>query len=424
MSLFALVDCNNFFVSCERIFRPDLNGRPVVVLSSNDGCVIARSNEAKAAGVPMGAPAYQYREVFDKYGVTIFSSNFEIYSDISARVMSILSSYTPDLEMYSIDEAFLDLSGMAGEPDLEALGRKIRRHVMKWVGVPVSVGFAPTKALAKVATHIAKKFPQRTGGVYSIDSEEKRVKALKWMPVEEVWGIGRRHARMLADMGVRRAYDFTTMSDGFVKERMSVTGLRLKMELEGQSVIEMDRVQSRKNLTVSRTFENPITDFGELRERITAFAVTAARKLRRQRSLARSAVVYIRTNYHNARVAQYSANRMVRFDFDTNSDIEIVKYVVKALEEIYRKGYGIKKAGVTLMEFTDEYAHQLSMFDGRDTRHIELMKVIDRVNGEYGKSSLRLASQAGGLRMKLKQENLSPNYTTDIKDIIVVHAEE
>ena len=424
MSLFALVDCNNFFVSCERIFRPDLNGRPVVVLSSNDGCVIARSNEAKAAGVPMGAPAYQYREVFDKYGVTIFSCNFEIYSDISARVMSILSSYTPDLEMYSIDEAFLDLSGMAGEPDLEALGRKIRRHVMKWVGVPVSVGFAPTKALAKVATHIAKKFPQRTGGVYSIDSEEKRVKALKWMPVEEVWGIGRRHARMLADMGVRRAYDFTTMSDGFVKERMSVTGLRLKMELEGQSVIEMDRVQSRKNLTVSRTFENPITDFGELRERITAFAVTAARKLRRQRSLARSAVVYIRTNYHNARVAQYSANRMVRFDFDTNSDIEIVKYVVKALEEIYRTGYGIKKAGVTLMEFTDEYAHQLSMFDGRDTRHIELMKVIDRVNGEYGKSSLRLASQAGGLRMKLKQENLSPNYTTDIKDIIVVHAEE
>ena len=394
------------------------------MLSSNDGCVIARSNEAKAAGVPMGAPAYQYREVFDKYGVTIFSSNFEIYSDISARVMSILSSYTPDLEMYSIDEAFLDLSGMAGEPDLEALGRKIRRHVMKWVGVPVSVGFAPTKALAKVATHIAKKFPQRTGGVYSIDSEEKRVKALKWMPVEEVWGIGRRHARMLADMGVRRAYDFTTMSDGFVKERMSVTGLRLKMELEGQSVIEMDRVQSRKNLTVSRTFETPITDFGELRERITAFAVTAARKLRRQRSLARSAVVYIRTNYHNARVAQYSANRMVRFDFDTNSDIEIVKYVVKALEEIYRKGYGIKKAGVTLMEFTDEYAHQLSMFDGRDTRHIELMKVIDRVNGEYGKSSLRLASQAGGLRMKLKQENLSPNYTTDIKDIIVVHAEE
>lgn len=424
MSLFALVDCNNFFVSCERIFRPDLNGRPVVVLSSNDGCVIARSNEAKAAGVPMGAPAYQYREVFDKCGVTIFSSNFEIYSDISARVMSILSSYTPDLEMYSIDEAFLDLSGMAGEPDLEALGRKIRRHVMKWVGVPVSVGFAPTKALAKVATHIAKKFPQRTGGVYSIDSEEKRVKALKWMPVEEVWGIGRRHARMLADMGVRRAYDFTIMSDGFVKERMSVTGLRLKMELEGQSVIEMDRVQSRKNLTVSRTFETPITDFGELRERITAFAVTAARKLRRQRSLARSAVVYIRTNYHNARVAQYSANRMVRFDFDTNSDIEIVKYVVKALEEIYRKGYGIKKAGVTLMEFTDEHAHQLSMFDGRDTRHIELMKVIDRVNGEYGKSSLRLASQAGGLRMKLKQENLSPNYTTDIKDIIVVHAEE
>lgn len=394
------------------------------MLSSNDGCVIARSNEAKAAGVPMGAPAYQYREVFDKCGVTIFSSNFEIYSDISARVMSILSSYTPDLEMYSIDEAFLDLSGMAGEPDLEALGRKIRRHVMKWVGVPVSVGFAPTKALAKVATHIAKKFPQRTGGVYSIDSEEKRVKALKWMPVEEVWGIGRRHARMLADMGVRRAYDFTIMSDGFVKERMSVTGLRLKMELEGQSVIEMDRVQSRKNLTVSRTFETPITDFGELRERITAFAVTAARKLRRQRSLARSAVVYIRTNYHNARVAQYSANRMVRFDFDTNSDIEIVKYVVKALEEIYRKGYGIKKAGVTLMEFTDEHAHQLSMFDGRDTRHIELMKVIDRVNGEYGKSSLRLASQAGGLRMKLKQENLSPNYTTDIKDIIVVHAEE
>ncbi len=395
-----------------------------MVLSSNDGCVIARSNEAKAAGVPMGAPAYQYRELFEKYGMAIFSSNFEIYSDISARVMSILSSYTPDLQMYSIDEAFLDLSDMSDMPDVEALGQKIRRHVMKWVGVPVSVGFAPTKALAKIATHIAKKFPQRTGGVYSIDSEERRVKALKWMPVEEVWGIGRKHARMLTDMGVRRAYGFTMLSDRFVKEKMSVSGLRLKMELEGRSVIEMDSIQSRKNIMVSRTFETPIVEFDVLRERITAFAATAAGKLRRQGSLARSLVVYIRTNYHNTSAAQYSANRMVRFDFDTNSDIEIVKYAVKALGEIYREGYGIKKAGVTLMEFSDEHAHQLSMFDERDLRHIELMRVMDRVNVEYGKMSLRLASQGGGLREKLKQENLSPNYTTDINDIIVVHAEE
>jgi len=235
--MFGLIDCNNFYASCERVFRPELNGKPVVVLSNNDGCVIARSNEAKKLGVPMGAPAYQYQKLFDEKGVFVFSANFVLYGDMSARVMAIVASFVPDIEIYSIDEAFLLFEGFE-QYDLVEYGKKIRKTIYKSTGIPVSIGFAPTKALAKIANRIAKKFPEKTEGVYSIDTEEKRIKALKWIPVEDVWGIGRQHSRRLQLLGVNRAWDFIRQSDGWVKKNMSVVGLRLKRELEGDSTID------------------------------------------------------------------------------------------------------------------------------------------------------------------------------------------
>ena len=227
--MFALIDCNNFYASCERVFNPSLNGKPVLILSNNDGCVIARSNEAKALGIPMGAPAFKFKEVIENGEVHVFSSNFALYGDMSNRVMTILGTFCPKMEIYSIDEAFLDFSGF-DLYDLEALGRDIRKRVLQWTGIPVSVGFAHTKALAKVANRIAKKFTDRTGGVYKIDTEEQRIKALKWLKIEDVWGIGRQHARRLKEMNVLNAYQFTQLTDRWVRDMMTVVGLRLKLD--------------------------------------------------------------------------------------------------------------------------------------------------------------------------------------------------
>ena len=234
--MFALVDCNNFYASCERVFRPDLNGKPVVVLSNNDGCVIARSNEAKSLKIPMGAPAFEFKEVFEKNNVQVFSSNYALYGDMSFRVMTILSKFSPEVEIYSIDEAFLQFDGF-DLFSLQEIGLKIRKAVYKSTGIPVSVGFAETKALAKVANKIAKKFTDRTGGVYIINTDEKRVKALKWTKVEDVWGIGRQHTKRLEYYGVKSAFDFVLMADGWVRKNMAVVGLRLKRELEGKRTL-------------------------------------------------------------------------------------------------------------------------------------------------------------------------------------------
>ena len=223
--MFALVDCNNFYASCERVFRPDLIGKPIVVLSNNDGCVIARSNEAKAVGIPMGAPAFEYEKVFSTHGVKVFSANFALYGDMSQRVMDILSDYSPDIEIYSIDEAFLKLEGFE-RYNLDSYSREMRKRVTKWTGIPVSVGIAPTKALAKLANRIAKKFPKETNGVYCIDSEEKRIKALKWLKVEDVWGIGKQHSKRLNAINVHTAFDFTQLDDSWVKKYMAVVGIR------------------------------------------------------------------------------------------------------------------------------------------------------------------------------------------------------
>jgi DNA polymerase V len=419
--MFALIDCNNFYASCERVFNPSLNGKPVVVLSNNDGCVIARSNEAKALGIPMGAPAFQFKQVIDSGAVHVFSSNFALYGDMSNRVMTVLGMFCPDMEIYSIDEAFLDFSGFELH-NLEAIGAEMRRRVLQWTGIPVSVGFAPTKALAKVANRIAKKFPERTGGVYKIETEEQRLKALKWLKIEDVWGVGRRHARRLQEMNVLTAYQFTQLSDRWVRDMMTVVGLRLKHDLEGKPTLQLEDVKDKKSIATTRTFDHNYSDLAQIKERVASFAVSCAEKLRRQQSCCNTLMVFIHTNGFRDDQEQYSKNIVIKLPYATNSSIELVKFAVMGLEQIFKNGYGYKKAGVIVSDFTPEANQQLNLFDNRNVKHIQLMKAVDTINQSYGQQKIRLAAQDTGRVWKMKQERLSPRYTTNLNDIITVNA--
>jgi len=417
--MYALIDCNNFYASCERVFNPSLNGKPVVVLSNNDGCVIARSNEAKELGIPMGAPAFKFKEVIDAGTVHVFSSNFALYGDMSNRVMTVLGTFCPNMEIYSIDEAFLDFSGFELH-DLEAIGLEMRRRVLQWTGIPVSVGFAPTKALAKVANRIAKKFTERTGGVYKIETEEQRLKALKWLKIEDVWGIGRRHARRLQEMNVLTAYQFTQLSDRWVRDMMTVVGLRLKHDLEGKPTLQLEDVKDKKNIATTRTFDHNYSDLASIKERVASFAVSCAEKLRRQHSCCNSVMVFIHTNGFREDQPQYSKNIVIKLPFATNSSIELVKFAVLGLERIFKEGYGYKKAGVIVGDFTPEDNQQLNLFDNRNVKHIHLMKAVDKINQSFGQQKVRLAAQDTGRVWKMKQERLSPRYTTNLNEIIIV----
>ena len=418
--MFALVDCNNFYASCERVFRPNLRNKPIVVLSNNDGCVIARSNEAKVLGVPMGAPAFKHRELFLANKINVFSSNFALYGDMSSRVMNILSTFTPDIEIYSVDEAFLNLSGFEMF-NLEAYGKEINYKVTKSTGISISVGIAPTKSLTKVATRIAKKFPNQTKGVYIIDTEEKRIKALKWIKVGDVWGIGRRHEKRLIAKGIKTAYDFTQLSDVWVKKHMAIVGIRLKKDLEGIPTIKMEDVKRKKSIATTRTFERNHTDIDDIQERVSTFAVTCAEKLRKQKSACNAILVFIHTNGYRKELQQYGRSIVVKTDYPTNSSIDIVKYAVKGLKAIYKEGYQYKKAGVIVMDLTPENQHQLNLFLKENPKHKALMKVVDDLNQSIGQKKLKLACQDLGRTWKMKQEKLSPRYTTRLDEIITIN---
>lgn len=417
--MFALVDCNNFYASCERVFRPDLNGKSIVVLSNNDGCVIARSNEAKAVGIPMGAPAFEYEKLFQKHGVHVFSANFALYGDMSSRVMNILSDYSPDIEIYSIDEAFLKLKGFDFF-NLQTYGEKMRFKVVQWTGIPISVGIAPTKALAKVANRIAKKYAEQTKGVYMIDSEEKRIKALKWLKIEDVWGIGRQHSKRLNAIGVKNAFDFTQLHDEYVRKQMTIVGLRLKHDLQGIPTLDLEAMQIKKNIATTRSFEKNYTEYEQLAERISTFASSCAEKLRKQNSCCNSLMVFIHANRHRKDLPQYSRNIVLKLPFPTNSSIELVKFATRALQHIFKPGYAYKKAGVIVQDFTQADCLQQTLFENRDERHISLMKAVDTVNMRFGQQKIRLASQDTKRVWKMKQERLSPRYTTNLNDIITI----
>lgn len=418
--MYALVDCNNFYASCERVFNPDLCHKPVVVLSNNDGCVIARSNEAKAVGVPMGAPAFKYRQLFEANGVHVFSSNFPLYGDLSHRVMTILGGFCPVMEIYSIDECFLDFSGFELH-DLNKIGLEMKNKVLKWTGIPISVGFAPTKSLAKAANRIAKKFPERTNGVYAINTDEQRIKALKWLKIEDVWGIGRQHTKRLQAMQVFTAFQFTEMSDYWVRSNLSVVGLRLKHDLQGIPTLQMEDVKDKKNIATTRTFDSNYTKLEQIKERVAGFAVACAAKLRAQHSCCNSIMVFIHTNGYRDDQEQYSRNIVLKLPFATNSSIELAKFAIQALERIFKPGYAYKKAGVIVMDFSPENNQQLNIFENRNPRHIKLMAAIDKINVSYGQQKIRLAAQDTGRVWKMKQEQLSPRYTTNLNEIITVN---
>jgi len=419
--MFALIDCNNFYASCERVFRPDLVGKPIVVLSNNDGAVIARSNEAKTLGVPMGAIAFEYESFFKKHNIYVFSANFALYGDMSWRVMNLLREYSPDIEIYSIDEAFLKLKGFE-YVDLLSYGLDMQRRITKWTGIPISVGIAPTKALSKVANRIAKKFPERTLGAYVMDTEEKRFKALKWLQIEDVWGIGRQHATRLKSYGVKTAFDFTQLNDSWIKKNMSVVELRLKQDLSGIPMFDLEKIKPRKNIATTRSFERNLVDYQELKERIVTFAVSCAEKLRRQNSYCNSLMVFVRTNAHRLELKQYNNSTIVKFPYATNSSIEIVKFAIEGLQRIFRQGYQYKKAGVVIMNFSAADEIQLNLFENSNPKHVDLMKTIDQINTCYGQQKIKLASQDQRRVWKMKQEKLSPRYTTRLSDVIVVKA--
>lgn len=415
----ALIDCNNFFASCERVFRPDLNGRPIVVLSNNDGCVIARSNEAKALGVPMGAPAFKYNELFERNDIHVFSNNYGLYGDMSNRVFSIASEYFPMMEIYSIDEAFFHFDD-CNNLDLESYGREIAKKIRKCTGIPISIGFAPTKSLAKVANKIAKKFPERTQGAYVIDSDSKREKALKWTKIEDVWGIGRKHTKRLQDVGVKNALGFTKIEDAWIKRTMSVVGLRLKKDLMGKASIEIEDVKPKKTIATTRSFETTYEEYSDVLERVITFAVICSEKLRKQGSCANTIMVFIHTNFHSEQDKQYSKSFVLKLPFPTNSSIELAKFAKQCLEMIFIKGYKYKKAGVVVVDFSPMDSLQFSIFENSDIRHIKLMRAVDDLNSSFGSHKIRLASQLQGRVWKMKQERSSLRYTTKLDEIIVV----
>jgi len=419
MKMFALVDCNNFYASCERVFRPDLIGKPIVVLSNNDGCVIARSNEAKALGIPMGAPAFMYEDFFKEHNVYVFSANFELYGDMSNRVMNILSEYSPDIEIYSIDEAFLKFEGFE-RFNLKEYALEIKSKVFKWTGIPISIGIAPTKVLAKVANQIAKKFPEETNGVHIVDSEQKRIKALKWLSVEDVWGIGYQYSKKLKSKGVEKAYHFTQLNDDMIKKEMKIVGLRIKKELEGQSVLDLEPPAIKKSISTTRSFETNYTELHQLIERISTFTSVAAEKLRSQNSLCKSMIVFIQTNRHREDLLQYSKSIEITLPVPTNSTIELAKYAVEGLKKIFKEGCAYKKAGVILYDFVCPNCVQSNLFENINTKHNALMKTIDEINAKLGKQKIRLASQDLDRIWKMRQEKLSPCYTTRLSDIITI----
>ncbi len=420
--MFALVDCNNFYASCERVFQPQLKNKPIVVLSNNDGCVIARSNEAKKLGVPMGAPAFEYKELFDKQGIHVFSSNYALYGDMSNRVMTLLQEFAPEIEVYSIDEAFLRFEGMLPNFDFQDYGNIIRKVVTKGTGIPISIGMAPTKALSKVANKIAKKFAEKTGGMYLIDTEEKRIKALRWTKVEDVWGIGYRHAKRLQALSIYTAYDFTQQPEDWVRKQMSVVGLRLQNELKGIPCLEMDTVQPKKNIATTRSFDFNQTEFYYLRERVATFAVTCAEKLRAQKSCCNAIMIFVHTNGHRKDLPQYSRNVVLPLPYPTNSSITLTQFAAKGLEMIFKQGYAYKKAGVIVMDITPETVQQINLFENNPIKHRPLMETIDRINKSIGVKKVKLASQDVGRTWKMRQEKLSPRYTTQINEIIKVKA--
>lgn len=419
--MYALVDCNNFYASCERVFQPQYVGKPVVILSNNDGCVIARSYEAKDLGISMGAPEFKIRHLLKQHNVKVFSSNYALYGDLSNRVMKILEGFTPNIEVYSIDESFMNFDGMAID-DYHKYGLQIKTRIQKWLGIPVCVGFAPTKALAKVANKIAKKYQERTQGIYIIDTEEKRIKALKWTKVEDIWGIGFRLTKKMKAKNILTAYDFTLPhNESYIKKEMGVVGLRLKYELEGKSVLALEEAPAaKKQIAITRSFDGNITTFNEMKERVSTFATVCAEKLRKQHSCCYGVILYLRKDKYKVTTQRYNFYKLETLPFASNSTITISNLAIKMLQEIFEEGEIYKKAGVIVTEIIPENQKQFHLFEEENPKHQAIMKVMDMYHKKTGERKIKLGNQDLQKTWKMKQNHLSQKYTTDFKQILEV----
>ncbi len=418
--MYALVDCNNFYVSCERVFQPQYNGKPVVVLSNNDGCIISRSYEAKEIGIPMGAPEFKVRDAIKQHNIKVFSSNYALYGDLSQRVMKILEKFCPSVEVYSIDEAFLNFDGM-NISDYHQYGLDVQKKLMKWLSIPTGIGFAPTKALAKLANRIAKKFPERTNGVYVIDTEDKRIKALKWTKIEDVWGIGYRLTKKMQSQQILTAYDFTLPhNEAFIKKEMGVVGLRLKYELEGKSVLSLEEPKTKKNIAITRSFEKDITSYSELKERVSTFASVCAEKLRKQNSCCYGVVLFLKKDKFKANGERYNFYKMATLPFPSNTSFSICNLALKMLSELYKEGDSYKKAGVIVTEIIPSNQRQFHLFDDENPKFQKIMEVIDKQHAKIGERKIRLGNQDLQRTWKMKQYHLSNKYTTNFKEILEI----
>ena len=448
--MIGLADCNNFYCSCERVFRPDLIGKPVVVLSNNDGCVIARSEEAKALGYKMGDPFYQVKEKLEAEGVAIFSSNYTLYGSLSNRVMSMLSHYSPHIDQYSIDESFFDVDqSMAehffqdnlkendtflnNESLLHQYGARISADVLRAVGIPISIGIAETKTLAKIGSKFAKKY-KGYQGCCLIDTDERRHKALSLFPIEDVWGIGRQISRKLDYMGIRTAAQFADKKESWVRSHFNITTLRTWKELNGESCISIEELPQKKSICTSRSFANEgITDKNVIEEAVANFAVRCTEKLRRQGSVCQGITVFAWTSRFNEHVPEYTIHDSLTLPIATNAQEEIVGAALSILRAKYPKpmadsrsdrpdmSFHFKKAGVILWQISPDHPRQQDLFDPIDrSKQKKLMEAIDAINRKNGYGTIRQAIQGTDCRFDLKREYMSKQFTTNIHDILKV----
>ena len=420
--MFALVDCNNFYASCERVFNARLRNRPVVVLSNNDGCVIARSNEAKALGFKMGDPYFKVRESLERHGVAVFSSNYTLYGDMSSRVMESLRPFSPQIEEYSIDEAFLSLAGIP--PDrLIAHATELRHTVGQWTGIPVSVGIAATKTLAKVANHIAKK-REGTGGVFAITTDAERLAALEAFPIGEVWGIGRRWAASLARHGIDTARQYADQPDDWIRRKMNVVALRTAWELRGESCIPLELAPPPKqSITVSRSFGRRLSTCQEVQEPLIAYVSRAAEKLRQAKLVAGHLLVFLQNSPHATNEPYYGPSLSCRLAHQTSDSAELIRHACPLLAAIHRPGLDYVKCGVILAELSPENQAQAGLFDQPDSaRSSRLMQAMDKINADFGRGSLVFAGSGLTRDWKATASMESPHYTTDWRQVLRINA--
>ena len=415
--MFALADCNNFYASCERVFRPDLQGKPVIVLSNNDGCAVARSNEAKALGIKMGDPLFKIRDIVERNNVAVFSGNMALYGDMSQRVRWVLEEYAPSVEVYSIDEAFLDLRGME-DIDFDAYAKSISSECWRLTSIPVSVGIAPTKTLAKIASKLCKQYPKLRGGCYMHRPQDIE-KVLRKFPIEDVWGIGRKTARKLHERNISTAWEFREMDEGLVRGMFGIVGLRTWQELRGVPSIEFeDTIEAKQSICVSRSFSKEISDVGELAEQVANFAASAAEKLRAQHSVCIEMMVFAYTNRFKESEPQTYGSTLVSFAEPTADHRAIVAAAVNATREVHRRGFGYKKAGVVISKLMPAEGVVRSLFSDNEAREREsrLSSAMDSINHAFGRGAVKFGVQGSGT-IKSSKENQSPHYTTLWSDI-------